>query len=86
VGQGRAKSICPFLQIYVFIINDVYGFRVGWEMVKTGPKMAQKPSEHLIECEINTSFTFGYVSNIPIRNYICSHLWFDLTEQMQTRR
>ncbi len=55
-------------------------------MVKTGPKMAQKPSEHLIECEINTSFTFGYVSNIPIRNYICSHLWFDLTEQMQTRR
>ncbi len=25
-------------------------------MVKTGPKMAQKPSEHLIECEINTSF------------------------------
>jgi|TARA_R100001594_G_scaffold45759_1_gene78666 hypothetical protein len=86
VKQGGAKSICSFFQVYVFIINGLRCFRDGWEMVKTGPKMAQKPSEHLIECEINTSFTFGYVSNIPIRNYICSHLWFDLTEQMQTRR
>jgi len=40
VGQGRTKLICPFLQIYVFIINDLDGFRVGWRMEKTGPKMA----------------------------------------------